>query len=62
MTQTPTAGDPAVKTAVKTAVADQTPIYNALDLLQGSNTAQIVLNDSVYTLRRTRSGKLILTK
>ena len=41
---------------------DPSPTYSADDLLQGSSTANIVLNDSVYTLRMTRSGKLILTK
>ena len=38
------------------------PVYNAHELLSGSVTARIVLDDNVYTLRLTRSGKLILTK
>ena len=38
------------------------PIYGALDLTRGGNTAQILLGDQVYTLRVTKAGKLILTK
>lgn len=34
----------------------------AEDLLGGQATIEITLNDQVYTLRRTRNGKLILTK
>ena len=39
-----------------------TPTYAAQDLTRGGTTAQIVLDDQTYTLRITRSGKLILTK
>lgn len=39
-----------------------TPRHEAADLLCGSNTAEIRLEDRVYTLRLTRAGKLILTK
>lgn len=42
--------------------AEVTPTYDAMELLQGSSTAQIVLDGNVYTLRLTRSSKLILTK
>lgn len=38
------------------------PQHSAQELTQGGQTAQIVLNDQVYTLRITRAGKLILTK
>ncbi|UWR27515.1 hemin uptake protein HemP [Sulfitobacter sp. S223] len=38
------------------------PTYAARDLTEGSNQAQIVLDDQTYTLRITRAGKLILTK
>lgn len=38
------------------------PIHRAEDLLLNSDTAFIVLGDQTYTLRRTRAGKLILTK
>ena len=38
------------------------PIYQALDLTNGGNRAQIFLNDKTYTLSITRAGKLILTK
>ena len=36
--------------------------HDARDLTRGGNTASIVLDDKVYTLRITRAGKLILTK
>ncbi|WP_375261376.1 hemin uptake protein HemP [Palleronia sp.] len=39
-----------------------TPRHEASDILCGSNTAEIRLEDRVYTLRLTRAGKLILTK
>ena len=39
-----------------------TPRHEAADLLCGSNTTEIRLEDRVYTLRLTRAGKLILTK
>ncbi|MBT9383077.1 hemin uptake protein HemP [Pseudooceanicola sp. CBS1P-1] len=38
------------------------PQHSAVKLTEGGQTAQIVLNDQVYTLRITRAGKLILTK
>ncbi|KIT17569.1 hemin uptake protein HemP [Jannaschia aquimarina] len=38
------------------------PAYRAEELLAGARTATIRLGDQVYTLRLTRSGKLILTK
>lgn len=38
------------------------PIYNARDLTQSGELAQIVLEGQIYTLRITRAGKLILTK
>ncbi len=38
------------------------PCYDAKQLTQREGVAHIVLNDSVYTLRITRAGKLILTK
>ena len=42
-------------------VAD-TPCHDARELTGGSNTALIVLDGQIYTLRITRAGKLILTK
>ncbi|SFG42402.1 Hemin uptake protein hemP [Palleronia marisminoris] len=42
--------------------SDPTPRHEASDLLRGSTTAEIRLEDRVYTLRLTRAGKLILTK
>ena len=36
--------------------------HDARVLLAGQMTAQIVLDDQVYTLRLTKAGKLILTK
>ncbi|MEO0751450.1 MAG: hemin uptake protein HemP [Pseudomonadota bacterium] len=41
---------------------DPLPLYNAQDLTQGGDLAQIQLSEMVYTLRITRAGKLILTK
>lgn len=38
------------------------PVYDARDLTRDGDTAQIVLDGQVYTLRITRAGKLILTK
>ncbi len=38
------------------------PTHDALDLTGGGQTAEIVLNDQIYTLRITQAGKLILTK
>ena len=38
------------------------PTYDARDLTRDGDTAQIVLDGQVYTLRITRAGKLILTK
>lgn len=38
------------------------PAYDVMDLTKGGDTATLVLNEQPYTLRITRSGKLILTK
>ena len=38
------------------------PVYDASTLTGANGQARIVLGDQVYTLRITRSGKLILTK
>ena len=38
------------------------PLHRAEDLTSGGRTAKIMLGDSLYTLRITRQGKLILTK
>lgn len=38
------------------------PVHRAEDLIGTDGTAKIVLRDQCYTLRLTRSGKLILTK
>lgn len=38
------------------------PTYDAKDLTGRGDQAHIVLHDQVYTLRITKSGKLILTK
>jgi len=51
-------------TATQTLVAhpDRLPAYDARDLTQAGDKAQIVLDGQVYVLRITRAGKLILTK
>lgn len=41
---------------------DDSPTYNAAELTKGGNLARIVLDNQIYTLRITKSGKLILTK
>lgn len=38
------------------------PCYSAEKLVEGGQSALITLGDQLYTLRITRSGKLILTK
>ena len=38
------------------------PTYVAKELTKGGDQANIVLDDQLYKLRITRSGKLILTK
>lgn len=40
----------------------RTPCHDARVLTEGGDTAQVVLDDQIYTLRITRAGKLILTK
>lgn len=45
-----------------TQVTTDTAVHDARELTQGGNTANIVLDGKVYTLRITRAGKLILTK
>lgn len=41
---------------------DGLPIYDAVKLTEGGDLAHIKLQEQLYTLRITRSGKLILTK
>ncbi len=41
---------------------DDSPTYNAVELTKNGNVARIILENQIYTLRITRSGKLILTK
>lgn len=38
------------------------PVFDAEELLGYDNTAQLVLGNQVYTLRKTRQNKLLLTK
>lgn len=38
------------------------PVHDARDLTGGGARAYVLLDGQVYTLRITRSGKLILTK
>lgn len=51
-----------MQAAVISLETNSVPDYQARDLTKGGQTAQIVLDDKVYTLRITRAGKLILTK
>lgn len=48
-------------TAIRTDI-EQLPMHYATDLTKGGGLAHIQLHDQIYTLRITRSGKLILTK
>ena len=41
---------------------DESTTYNAVELTKNGNVARIILENQIYTLRITRSGKLILTK
>ena len=41
---------------------DDSPTYNAVELTKNGSVARIILENQIYTLRITRSGKLILTK
>lgn len=47
---------------IKPTVPSNLPTYDAKDLTQNGDQAQIVLGEQTYTLRITRAGKLILTK
>ncbi len=38
------------------------PLYDATELTKGGELAKIKLDDKLYTLRITRTGKLLLTK
>ncbi|MEL7090704.1 MAG: hemin uptake protein HemP [Pseudomonadota bacterium] len=38
------------------------PAYDVRDLMQGGTQVRMVLDGTVYFLRVTRAGKLILTK
>ena len=51
-----------VAKTVERRTVEPLPLYDAKDLTQGGDLAQIQLADQVYTLRITRAGKLILTK
>ena len=57
-----TAARPSTMADAASALLADGPIHRAADLLAGSDTARIVLDDRVYTLRLTRAGKLILTR
>lgn len=52
--------DKAIEAAER--ISESSPLYDARELLKCGDTARIILNNQVYTLRLTRSGKLILTK
>jgi len=43
-------------------IVPETVTYRAENLITNGNQAYILLNDQKYTLRITRSNKLILTK
>jgi len=43
-------------------LGDEVAVHDASALLRGGIQAQIVLEEKTYILRKTRAGKLILTK
>lgn len=47
---------------IRSNAAPVMPAHQAEDLTKGGNLAHIQLGEQIYTLRITRSGKLILTK
>jgi len=47
---------------MNTSLPTQIPCHDATDLTAGGSLARIALQGTVYTLRITRLGKLILTK
>ena len=51
-----------VANSIKEISLEDLPIYDATQLTKGGDLARIKLGDQLYTLRITRSGKLILTK
>ena len=53
----PRSGDKAERLTCRTSA-----VHDARDLIRDGVSAQIVLDGTVYVLRITRAGKLILTK
>ena len=51
-----------VAKTVERRTVETLPLYDAKDLTQGGDLAQIQLADQVYTLPITPAGKLILTQ
>ena len=51
-----------VTNSIKEVSLEDLPTYDATQLTKGGDLARIKLGDQLYTLRITRSGKLILTK
>lgn len=49
-------------TAPRNGDVAEPPVHQAQHLTAGGNQARIVLQGQTYTLRITRTGKLILTK
>lgn len=41
---------------------EKMPTYDARELVEGGAQARVVLDGTIYVLRITRAGKLILTK
>ena len=46
----------------RTPAAPEIPRYDAKELTQGGDQAEITLGEQAYWLRITKAGKLILTK
>lgn len=53
---------PAIAPAPTASGKFDAPQFDARMMTAGGNTAEIMLDDNTYTLRITKSGRLILTK
>ena len=54
--------EPSIAIEAVPSLEETLPLYNAKELTKGGQLACIKLGNQLYTLRITRTGKLILTK
>lgn len=55
-------GSPTTAAQARPDSGESLPRHDVRALMRGGNRAEMVLDGTVYTLRITRAGKLILTK